>query len=569
MDERRFSITKADIVAAFIAKQEVPAVFMLSGGMIAFLIDSVAQLGITPIINTRHEQSAGFAAEGATRVAGRSAVAMGTSGPGATNLLTAVASSFFDSIPTVFITGQVNQSEFKKSEKQRQNGFQELNIVKMAAGITKYTVEINSDSDLEAELRKCWAMAHEGRPGPVLLDIPIDVQQEVITVEESSFSKVGANGKTVETVETDLQIMELVKSIQACERPLFLLGGGIRASHATTLIRELVTKWRIPAVFSLMGVDVLESSSPFRIGMIGSYGNRWANRALANADLVIALGTRLDVRQTGSDLANFTNGKKIFRVDIDPSELEGRIRAEISVQADLQSFLHAALKVLPEFSFSSWLNEIREEELKFPQEFEQTEVLELNPNELMKWISSISTNINGYCIDVGQHQMWSAQSLQISTNQRFLTSGGLGAMGFALPSAIGAAIAKPGRWVVISGDGSTQLSIAELETISHYNLPITICIINNNQHGMVAQFQEENMDGRYIGTRVGYSAPDFSSVAKSYGIQAIRIENTVDLRSAAAAFSNLSAGPLVLEFVISANAKALPKMSSGNSIQDL
>ena len=566
MDERRFSITKADFIAAFIAKQEVPAVFMLSGGMIAFLIDSVAQLGITPIINTRHEQSAGFAAEGATRVAGRSAVAMGTSGPGATNLLTAVASSFFDSIPTVFITGQVNQSEFKKSEKQRQNGFQELDIVQMAAGITKYTVKINSDSDLGAELHKCWAMAHEGRPGPVLLDIPIDVQQEVITIEDSSLSKVGANGKTV---ETDLQIIELVKSIQACERPLFLLGGGIRASHATTLIRELVTKWRIPAVFSLMGVDVLESSSPFRIGMIGSYGNRWANRALANADLVIALGTRLDVRQTGSDLTNFTKNKKIFRVDIDPSELEGRIRAEISVQADLLSFLPAALQVLPEFSFSSWLLEIREEELKFPQEFEQTEVLELNPNELMKWISSISTNINGYCIDVGQHQMWSAQSLQISTNQRFLTSGGLGAMGFALPSAIGAAISKPGRWVVISGDGSTQLSIAELETISHYNLPITICIINNNQHGMVAQFQEENMDGRYIGTRVGYSAPDFSSVAKSYGIQAIRIENMIDLRSAEAAVSDLGAGPLVLEFVISASAKALPKMSSGNSIQDL
>ena len=566
MSDRVQVLTKSDLVADFFVKQNVPAVFELSGGMIAFLTDAIARLGKTPIICTRHEQAAGFAAEGATRITGRSAVAMATSGPGATNLITAIASSYFDSVPTIFITGRVNQSELKKSVFQRQNGFQELDIVQAVRGITKYAVAINSDTNLLDELKKAWAIAHEGRPGPVLLDIPIDVQQELISINigdkrlEEKFSN---------QQNSNFRIDELLKLIQSSQKPIFLLGGGIRTSQVTKLLREIISKCKIPAVHSLMGVDVLDSSSPYRIGMIGSYGNRWANQAIAKADLIVALGTRLDIRQTGSDPTDFMQGKKIFRVDVDKFEINGRIRADISVETDLQSFITALSEVEFEIDRLDWLATIQKEAELFPQWAEQSRDVEFNPDEIMRWLSLVSEKINGYIVDVGQHQMWAAQSLRIRAEQRFITSGGLGSMGFALPAAIGAAVTVPGRWVVIAGDGCSQLSIAELQTIRQLNLPITLCILNNNQHGMVAQFQETNIDSRFTATRDGYSAPNFCEVARAFGIESRQIENSQDLAEATGFVSTWNSGPLVLEFIISTSAKALPKMGLGSSIQDL
>ena len=566
MSSESAPFTKADLIAAFFADNGVPAVFELSGGMIAFLTDALARLGKTPIINTRHEQAAGFAAEGATRVIGRSAVAMGTSGPGATNLITAIASSYFDSVPTVFITGQVNQNEIKKSPEQRQNGFQELDIVQAVRGITKYAVAINSKTDLLGELQKSWTLAHESRPGPVLLDIPIDVQQESASRLPSYLFRAG---HTSVSSGEELRVGELIELVTNSERPVFLLGGGVRTSGSTHLIREIINKWKIPAVYSLMAIDVLDSSSPYRIGMIGSYGNRWANRAIAKADLVIALGTRLDVRQTGADPTSFIQGKKIFRVDVDETEINGRIRADVSVIVALQDFVAAMAQVEFQVDRSAWLASIQVEAVNLPQQQEQPESVIFNPDEIMQWISSVSKEANGYVVDVGQHQMWAAQSLRLENNQRVLTSGGLGAMGFALPAAIGAAVAKAGRWFVIAGDGCTQLSIAELQTIRQYNLPVTLCIINNDQHGMVAQFQETNMDGRYTATRDGYSTPDFCSVARAFGIESRRLESSQDLQNSASFVSQWDDGPLILEFKLSLDAKALPKMGMGSSIQDL
>ena len=566
MNDQSLPFTKSDLVAIFFAERDVSAVFELSGGMIAFLTDAIARFGKTPIVSARHEQAAGFAAEGATRITGRSAVALATSGPGATNLITAIASSYFDSVPTIFITGQVNQSELKKSVFQRQNGFQELDIVQAVRGITKYSVAINSDTNLLDELKKAWTIAHEGRPGPVLLDIPIDVQQELISINigdemlEETFSN---------QQNSNFRIDELLKLIQSSQRPIFLLGGGIRSSQVTKLLREIISKWKIPAVHSLMGVDVLDSSSPYRIGMIGSYGNRWANRAIAKADLIIALGTRLDIRQTGSDPTEFIRGKKIFRVDVDEFELSGRVKADISVQADLQSFITALSEIDFEIDKSDWLTSIHKEAESLPQRAEQPSDVDFNPDDIMKWLSSLPSKINGYIVDVGQHQMWAAQSLQLHTDQRFITSGGLGSMGFALPAAIGAAASTPGRWIVIAGDGCSQLSIAELQTIHQLNLPITLCILNNHQHGMVAQFQETNMDGRFTATRDGYSAPNFCKVAHAFGIESRLIESPQDLVDATEFVSTWNSGPLVLEFTISISAKALPKMGMGSSIQDL
>jgi len=566
MEIQSASYTKSDLIAAFFVENDVPAVFELSGGMIAFLTDAIARLAKTPIINMRHEQAAGFAAEGATRITGRSAVAMGTSGPGATNLITAIASSYFDSVPTIFITGQVNQKELKKSEIQRQNGFQELNIIHAVKEITKYAVIFDSNTDVLAELKKAWSIANSGRPGPVLLDIPIDVQQEIVAHQE--MDTYGHISQLNEVVD-DLSIRRLVTLIGESKRPIFLLGGGVRTSQMVELTRKVIQKWKIPVVYSLMAVDVVDSASPYRIGMIGSYGNRWANRAIARADLIIALGTRLDIRQTGADPVAFTKDKKIFRVDVDQSEISGRISADFSVETSLQIFLAEISKLDITFDYSKWLTEIYAEKASFPQRLEQSENIAFNPSDIMYWISSFSSKNMGYVVDVGQHQMWAAQSLVIESGQRFITSGGLGAMGFALPAAIGAAVATAGRWIVIAGDGCSQLSIAEFQTLLHYNLPITLCIINNGQHGMVAQFQETNLDGRYISTREGYSSPDFTKIANAFGIKSFRFHNLGELEKAKQFVSAWNSGPLVLEFMVSPEAKALPKMGVGTSIQDL
>lgn len=557
--KKRF--TKADAVAAFLAQRNVPAVFQLSGGMIAFLTDSIATLGKTPIVNTRHEQAAGFAAEGATRINRTSAVAMGTSGPGATNLITAIASSYFDSVPTIFITGQVNQHELRDSQSQRQNGFQELDVVNLVKGITKYAISIDSETDLIQELNKCWVTANSGRPGPVLIDIPIDVQQEEFFQSQHNSSSIGAlDSKPYE----NLKIEVLLGLVKDSSRPIFLLGGGIQTSGSVESVRRLIEETGIPAVHSLMGIDVLPSSSSYRIGMLGSYGNRWANSAVNRADLIIALGTRLDVRQTGNDRANFQKNKKIFRVDIDESELNGRITADVSVNATLNEFIESLDSKISRSDSSDWISSILDEKKSLPQEFEQSDSLEFNPDRIMKWISSVNCNASGYIVDVGQHQMWAAQSLELGPKQRFITSGGLGAMGFALPAAIGATYANSGRWVVIAGDGCTQLSLAELQTIIHYNLPITICVMNNLQHGMVAQFQETNMDSRFVATRDGYSAPNFCKIAEAFGVVSHKIENYEDMRALTEEVSSWDEGALLLEFKISRGAKALPKMGVGD-----
>jgi acetolactate synthase-1/2/3 large subunit len=558
------SFTKADLIAFFLAEKKVKTVFLLSGGMIAFMADAISQTKSVRLVNVRHEQSAGFAAEGATRVSGLPNVAMATSGPGATNLITSIASSYFDSIPTVFITGQVNQLELKKFKKQRQNGFQELDIVNMVKDITKKSIRINSDHNLLEELQQIWSIALEGRPGPVLIDIPIDVQQE-----KSDFPSPLFDSSILDSPNTSLVVKDLLSEIEISSRPLILLGGGIRIAGQEEQIKLIAHRLKIPCVYSLMGVDALDSSSEFRVGMIGSYGNRWANQALARCDLLIALGTRLDIRQTGFDVKLFTKNKRIFRVDIDPIELKGRVNASKKLNMDLKDLFRGLIHSDYFKDFSDWRSEIDMLKIASPQKNEQVNEIEFNPDDIMRWISNISINSSGYFVDVGQHQMWAAQSITLKPGQRFMTSGGLGSMGFALPAGIGASINSNSSWTIISGDGCSQLSISELQTVKHYNLPLKICIINNNQHGMVAQFQEGNLHSRFVATREDYSCPDFVKVAQAFGISSMSFDNLQELEKNSDLVKNWDSGPLILEFKVPNSAMALPKLGTKGSIHDL
>jgi acetolactate synthase-1/2/3 large subunit len=553
MERNPQAITKAEFIAQYLVTKKTPAVFTLSGGMIAFIIDAIDTLGITPIIGMRHEQAAGFAAETCTRVSGVPTVALATSGPGATNLITAIASSFFDSVPTIYITGQVSQLEIKKSKDQRQNGFQELNIVESIKNLTKFSIMVDSNSDLEKIFNQAWEIATSGRPGPVLIDIPIDVQQEIF---ESRKLITNQPKNIFDNKET---INSLLSKIPSYKYPLILAGGGIVTSGAVQQFRQMVEKLKLPVVHSLMAVDALSSDSKFRVGMIGSYGNKAANFALSKCDFLICLGSRLDIRQIGSDIESFTSNKEIFRVDIDEFELNGRVKVKSNLKLNLKDYISDLDNFSTSFDFNDWNDEIHLYNSSNSQRDEQDSDLVWNPNDALSQIGDICEDTEGFIVDVGQHQMWAAQSLSLKPHHRFITSGGLGAMGFSIPSAIGACFAKKGTWSVIVGDGCAQLSIAELQTIKENNLPILIFLVNNNQHGMVAQFQETNVDSRFTLTRKGYSTPNFIELAKSFRIPSFMAQTTKELQNITKNLDLLNTGPILIEIKLSQNAKALPK----------
>lgn len=543
----------SDYIVDFLQTQGVTHVFEVAGGMITPLLDSLCRKGAIKIISVHHEQAAGFAAEGLTRVTGVPSVAMATSGPGAVNLLTAIGSCYFDSIPTVFITGQVNVAEMKGLRSVRQLGFQETDIVAMSAPITKAAWCVTSAQDIPVRLEQAFRLALSGRPGPVLLDIPMDIQRSEV---EAQPQKVTVDFKCGE------DIRPIIKGLCEAKRPIILAGGGLRS--ALKPFRRFVTQIRVPVVNSLMAVDALPYNHPFRVGMIGTYGNRWANLALSKADYVLVLGSRLDVRQTGSNLTAFKALRRIVHVDCHSGEINNRVMGCVSVVSRLEAFLQQAIIDSTGWEYSGdWLSEIAELKRKYPDTAE-SKPFGINPNEFMHQLSSAYPL--AYCVDVGQHQMWAAQSLELLPNQRFITSGGMGAMGSALPLGIGASFAGP--VVVIAGDGGFQLNIQELQTIVQYNLPIKIVIIDNNSYGMVRQFQDNLFEGRYQSTVWGYSAPDFVAVARSYGIPGCSVHNVDEVETG---LNKLWADDdaFLLQVFIDPRANAYPKVQFGQPLTEM
>lgn len=554
----------ADQVADLLVEREVVAVFELTGGMIARLLDAVHRKGRTPIVSMHHEQGAGFAAEGAGRITGGACVAMGTSGPGATNLLTAVGDCYFDSVPAVFITGQVNRNEQKGDHQVRQLGFQETDVVSMAKPITKWAYAISEPEEVIPVLRRAFDLAESGRPGPVLIDIPMDVQIAEVAVPESA----PPAARSLLASGDDLAVFAaaLGDAVAASDRPLIIAGGGIRAGGATELLAQFVAKSGIPVACSLMAVDVLPASDPHRVGFIGSYGNRWANLAIGKADLLIVLGSRLDVRQTGALAQQFKGDRPLFHVDIDAAELGSRISGTRTLAADLRVFLPYAEAILPTRRYSQWLHWIERKRAEFPDTQELRGCLGINPNVFMRELSASATDAGGFVVDVGQHQMWAAQSLQLTQGQRFITSGGMGAMGFALPAAIGVTLAAAEPVVVIAGDGGFQCNIQELQTVAHHKLPVRIVVMNNATLGMIRQFQESYMDSRFQSSLWGYSAPSFAAVAGAYGIPARQITEPDETSQALQWLNSARSGPALLEVAVDTFTNAFPKIAFGSPI---
>jgi len=557
----------SDFIAEFLDKKGIKSIFELSGGMITHILDSINQTTKIQIVTMHHEQAAAFAAEAYGRVTGLPGIALATSGPGATNLLTGIGSCYFDSTPAIFITGQVNRHEQKGNRDIRQLGFQETDIVAMATPITKACFQINDADQLPKIFEEAFRIALEGRPGPVLIDIPMDIQRAQITPEYSSASTADFSDIASETLEL------LVKQIKSAKRPLILAGRGIKASKSQDFFDRFIDKVKIPVVTTLLGLDTVSFSDPLRVGFIGSYGNRWANIAFGQCDLLIVLGSRLDIRQTGAD-TKFIENRIIFHIDCESGEINNRVKNCVPMVTDLQKFFKDFEHFTSETHFAKfdlWQTEITSLREQWP-DIKELSPVGINPNIFMHQLSSAPNKAKVYLADVGSHQMWAAQSLELSQHQSFLTSGGMGAMGFSLPAGIGASIALNNEPVVVLiGDGCMQINIQELQTIVRNNLPVKIVVLNNRTLGMIRQFQDSYFESRYQSTFWGYDAPDFTKVAIAYGIDALTINSAEEVDSAVSWLWNdeNAQKPQLLQVMIDPHTNTYPKIAFGKPITEM
>jgi acetolactate synthase-1/2/3 large subunit len=555
-------IQLVDYLSNFISEKGISDVFQLSGGMITQIIDKISQNPKIKVHTLFHEQSCAFAVSAYGRIHKTPSIAFATSGPGATNLLTGIGDCYFDSVPAIFITGQVNTFELKGDRSIRQLGFQETDIVSMAKPITKLAIQLDESSDFVEVLENAYYTAINGRPGPVLIDIPMNVQRQKIKTKERSIK---------ETENTpELTNIELISNLfKDAKKPLIWAGNGIHTSNSEVLFNEFVEKTKIPTVLSLHAIDLLPTTSKYRVGMIGSYGNRWANKTVKESDLIFFIGTRVDIRQTGANLSIFEN-KKIIHIDIEQGEINNRVSSEISIVSDLKEFLiqfiaHVDVK----FDYSNWLNEIQSCRNEYPILNElKTDENEINPHKFFELISKSQVNEVIYTVDVGSHQMWSAQSLIFKKGDRFLTSGGMGSMGFSIPAAIGARVSTNAQVIVIVGDGSFQMNIQELQYIKDNQLNIKIIVVNNQSLGMIRQFQDSYMEGRYFGTKWGYSTPDFEKIASAYGIPAKKIKDDNEIDTIIEWFND-STGPQLLDLTINSSLDVYPKIAFGQTMDKM
>jgi len=557
----------SDYIMEYLHRRGVTHVYEVIGGMITHLIDSAHQHEKIELGSVHHEQAAASAADAMGRVTGVPGVALATSGPGAVNLLTGIGSCYFDSVPAVFITGQVNLHEQKGNRSIRQLGFQETDIVTMAEPITKAAWAVRSVMQIPALLDDAFHLALSGRPGPVLLDIPMDIQRQDIS---DGFKDLNFG---IQRFEDNVFFDELFAAVKNAKKPLILAGGGIHSARSVDVFRQFVELLHIPVVNSLMAVDVLPYQHPLRVGLIGSYGNRWANIALGECDFLLVLGSRLDIRQTGADVQAFQEGRNIFHIDCESGEINNRVQGCRSAVIDLQAFFVAAMETFRDEKFASdndWLTRIQELRLLWPDINELKDVPGINPNVFLHRLSHVSKQASAYVVDVGNHQMWAAQSLEVDEHQHFLTSGGMGSMGFSLPAAIGACLAATRKPVVqVCGDGGMQMNIQELQTIVHHQLPIKMVILNNQSYGMVRQFQQSYFHERYASTYWGYSAPDFSHVAQAYGIETEKIENDTEIERGLSKLWQKPSEPFLLQVNIDVMANAYPKIAFGHPITQM
>ena len=575
----------SDYVVAFLQKKGIRHFFGYQGTMIAHLVDSIERNPDTENHSSYNEQGAAFAACGYAQAKEECACAYATSGPGAVNLLSGVADAYYDSLPVVFLTGQLNTYEYSGIKGLRQQGFQETDIVAMAKPITKYAVQIRDAEDIVTELNKAYHIATTGRRGPVLIDLPMNIQRGEVEnpVYDMEFEEDVCGVEVEEAVEnasahilhgTDEAVRAICDELERAKRPVIMLGHGVDSAVSQQKLIRFARSRQIPIITSVLAKSVLAYDDPQNFGCIGgAYGHRYANMiANAKSDLLLCFGISLCTRQIGTKVNEFAKGAKIIRVDLDPYNLQRNIHEngenEIKILAETGTLIQALDKVpcREQEGISDWMvvcSEIREN-----LQAVDDALPERYPNRMIGELSDMLKDTGAIAVDVGQHMVWSYQSFKNREGQKLLFSGGHGAMGYALPAAIGAYYATGKPTACICGDGAFQMNIQELEWVKRENLPVKIMVMNNEALGMIRHLQRDYFDCLFAGTTdgCGFASCDFSKVAAAYGIPSCRM-HCEDVKEEAPQFME-GQGPKLLEVMLEHGTFAYPKTCLGEPIHN-
>ena len=564
----------AEVIAKTLKYAGVKKVFVFPGGTVAPLLDALIEAGIDYIC-PRNEQGAGYGAIGAAKVTGFPQVVIVTSGPGATNVLTPVADAYYDSVPLLVFTGQVGTEDINFERKVRQTGFQETNTVSIFKPVTKKSHILTLDEDISRVIFESFMLTKEGRPGPVLIDLPMDVQSAEAKEKQANEFLTNTVQDNNHPRDVGRIFSEVSESISQSNRPLILAGNGIYVSGAVNEFRSFVEKHSVPVVSSLPGVGTLPSDHPLSFGFIGHTGEYFANLAAYYSDLLIVFGARLDLRQTGSEIDDFKKNKTIIRVDIDANELEsGRVKGDININTDLKQFFAAFLSdsELRKNQYSEWIewiDRINNWKNKFnSSQFSQRASLSMY--DIIRAVDEATKGKRLIVISgVGQHQQMTARHFTFDfPSRRWLTSAGHGTMGFDLPTAIGAILSaeKDTLGIVFAGDGSFQMNIQELATLKEHNLPIKIFVLDNRRLGMVSQFQLLNWDSDP--TTGGKQNPSFSKIGQAYGLKGFDIYEKKEIPTVLKeVFKDLS--PVVVHCHVDPAEDVLPMLLAGQKMNEM
>ncbi|WP_062199025.1 acetolactate synthase large subunit [Massilibacterium senegalense] len=552
------TMTGGQMLVEALKRENVEVIFGYPGGAVLPIYDAFYNSGLRHVL-TRHEQGAIHAAEGYARISGKPGVVIATSGPGATNLVTGIADAMIDSIPLVVLTGQVSTAVIGS------DAFQEADVVGITMPITKHNYQVRDIKDFPRIIKEAFHIASTGRPGPVLIDIPKNIATAtgIFNYEE----EVKLPGYQPNVIPNILQIRKLQQAVSDAKKPVILAGAGVLFADANEELKTYVDKMKIPVANTLLGLGGFPANHELFLGMAGMHGTYTANMALYECDLIISIGARFDDRVTGN-LEHFAPNAKVAHIDIDPAEIGKNVATDIPVVADAKLTLQALLAeegTQPEHA--EWLAYLQDCKEKYPLHYEEEDGV-LKPQTVIEMILKATKGEAVVTTDVGQHQMWAAQFYHFNHPNRWVTSGGLGTMGFGLPAAIGAQFAEPDKMVFsVLGDAGFQMTMQELAIIRQWNLPIKVIIINNNALGMVRQWQEIFYDERYSESLLDYQ-PDFINLAKAFGIDAFNATTNEEAKAAIDEAMKID-GPVFINFQVAPKEKVYPMIPPGAGLHEM
>ncbi|MBC3804298.1 biosynthetic-type acetolactate synthase large subunit [Acetobacterium fimetarium] len=567
-------ITGAALFVEALKKEKVEILFGYPGGQAIDLFDALYDQRDIGVILPRHEQGLVHAADGYARSTGKVGVCLVTSGPGATNLVTGIATADYDSVPLVCFTGQVPTHLIGN------DAFQEVDIVGITSSICKYAVTVRKREDLGNIIKKAFFIAKTGKPGVVVVDVPKDIQRAYGSSEYPETIDI-VSYKPDNDVDPE-QIKMTMTALHQAKKPLFLIGGGVNIAHANKEMQELAERTGVPVITTIMGKGAIPTTHPLYVGNLGIHGCFAANTAISECDLLFSIGTRFNDRITGK-ISEFAKYATIIHIDIDPASISKNIRVDIPIVADAKMAIKEMLKNAVLLEIPKWTEAITNWIRNYPLKRDQKG---LTPQFIIDEINRTFTN-SIVVTDVGQNQLWTTQYLELDENRQMLTSGGLGTMGYGIPAGLGAKMGNPDKDVlVISGDGGAQMNIQEMATAVVYEVPLIIIILNNGYLGNVRQWQEMFYNKRYSSTCLLYRkscggacgdpdrtcpeyTPDFVMLAESYGAKGIRVKQAEDIASAFYRAKNNVSGPIIIEFIIDREENVLPIVPSGNAISEM